>query len=1237
MNNPLKELGSYKKIQEYMKKEACQIQLSGCIDASKAFVIANLLESSCKLVVTHSEQRAKELVEDYKFYQRNVYYYPARDVLFYQADIRGNYIGQQRLSVIKRLFKQEEITIVTTFDALMDRLVPPEEVASAVMDLKVGESADLKEIQERLVALGYEKNYQVEAAGEYALRGGILDVFPLSEEAPVRIEFWGDDIDAIRSFDVESQRSIENLEQISIYPAVEIVLDKKRLEKGIKNIEKDAVALEGAFRKEHKSEDAYRVKDNFAQLKEALEEGTLSSAESYLTYFYKETASLLDYTDSKNTIVFFDEPANGMEKGEAVELEFTESMKSRLQKGYCLPKQAEVLCSVKQVLARLKKERVLSLTTLDQSIKKFKQEEVFSIMVHSINAYNKSFELLVKDLQKYKKQKSTVVLVSASKSRGQQLAKDLFDHGLSAYYAEDRQQNPKPGEILVTNGRLRMGFEFPLLSFVMISESDIFGEEKKRRKKKRFEGDRIHDFAQLKVGDYVVHESHGLGIYRGIEKVEVDKVVKDYLKIEYDKGGCLYVQANNLEHLQKYAGQDAKKPKLNKLGSQEWNKTKTKVRSAVREIARDLVKLYAIREQIEGYQFSPDSVWQQEFEDLFPYVETDDQLMAISATKQDMESKKAMDRLICGDVGFGKTEIAIRAAFKAVQDSKQVVYLVPTTILAEQHYNNFAARMKDYPIRVELLCRFVTPARQKQIIADLKRGEVDIVIGTHRLLSKDVTYKNLGLLIIDEEQRFGVAHKEKIKQLKNSIDVLTLTATPIPRTLHMSLVGIRDMSVLEEAPVDRLPIQTYVLEYNEEMIKEAILREMARNGQVYYVYNKVKSIQDVTDRVQALVPDATVAYAHGQMSERELENIMYQFINGEIDVLVTTTIIETGLDIPNANTIIIQDAENMGLSQLYQLRGRVGRSGRTSYAFLMYKRDKLLKEVAQKRLSAIREFTELGSGIRIAMKDLEIRGAGNILGSDQHGHMEAVGYDLYCKMLHEAITLMQGGEVEEDFETTMDININAFIPATYIQNEYQKLDMYKRIANIETVEDSERILDEFIDRFGEPPKPVHTLLNVALLKAKAHKNFITEITQKGDIIRLGFYEKAPIHVEKVEDFIKEFSIVTNTPGKTAAKAGVTKSAAPLAKGGAHYRASAASARYRQMIKQNQDMAKPRGYLGVSTLAESPMKFIPTGKPPYFEYVIKKQRGQEMDENELFALIEKIVEKSSILLEDKNKE
>ncbi len=1111
---PLLGLNEYNKLKEELISLNGIAQVSGCIDTQKPHFMYSLLEKKYNgLIVTFQEQKARELCESYRFFDRSVLYYPARDVLFYQSDLRGNLLTAERLTAIKALLEGKRVTVITTFDALMDRVMPLSCIREGILNFTLGDSLNIEQVKQRLVRLGYERNYQVERAGQFAVRGGILDIFPLTEENPYRLELWGDEIDSMRSFDVESQRSIENLEQVRVFPASETILSPERLANGLKALEQEKTQLCETFRKDMKTEEAHRIKTAVETLKEEITElGQSAGIDSYLTYFAEDTVSFLDYFDNKSTIVFLDEPARLAEKGRVVEQEFSESMQHRLEKGYILPGQMKALYSENEIFSRIQGRKCVSVTTLDMRPNDVEIKSRYHISSRTVNPYNRSFELLLKDLQQYRRKKYQVILLSGSRTRARHLCEDLQTEGLNCFYSEDYDHLVQPGEVMVAYGKLKRGFEYPDLKFVVISESDIFGGEQKRKKKRRiYEGEKIQSFTDLSVGDYVVHERYGVGIYRGIEKIEIQKTAKDYVKIEYDKGSILYVLATQLEAIQKYAGAEAKKPKINRLDGQEWKKTKNRVKGAVKEIAKELVELYAARRETEGFVYGPDTVWQREFEELFPFEETEDQELAIEATKRDMESKKIMDRLICGDVGYGKTEIAIRAAFKAVQENKQVVYLVPTTILAQQHYNNFAQRMKDFPVRVELMCRFCTNAQMKKTVEDLKRGMVDIVIGTHRVLSKDVEFKDLGLLIIDEEQRFGVSHKEKIKQLKKNVDVLTLTATPIPRTLHMSLIGIRDMSVLEEPPMDRLPIQTYVMEYNEEIVREAINRELARNGQVYYVFNRVNQIIDITSRIAELVPEARVEFAHGQMKERELENIMYQFINGEIDVLVSTTIIETGLDISNVNTMIIHDADNLGLSQLYQLRGRVGRSNRTSYAFLMYRRNKMLKEVAEKRLSAIREFTELGSGFKIAMRDLEIRGAGNLLGAQQHGHMEAVGYDLYCKMLNEAVKSLKGEAAPEQFETTLELDVDAFIPPSYIPNEFQKLDIYKRIAVIENQEESEEMLEELIDRFGEPPRAVENLLAIAQLKAKAHRCYYSEIKENKDKIKFVFYFKAKIN------------------------------------------------------------------------------------------------------------------------------
>ena len=1155
MENPLLELQEYDNLVQALKSGKGPLQVTGTLDSQKVHLMYELGEASAfawKLVVTYDDTRAKEIYDDLRSFTSRVWLYPAKDLLFYSADIHGNLMARQRIAVLRRLMEDREGVVVTTMDGLMDHLLPLKYLREQSITVESGQVIDLDAWKECLIAMGYERVAQVDGMGQFSIRGGIVDIFPLTEEVPVRIELWDDEVDSIRTFDLESQRSVEQLENITIYPAAEVVLSGEQLAAGIRRLEKEEKTYEKALREQHKPEEAHRIHTIIGELRSGLDEGwRIGGLDAYIRYFCPDTVSFLEYFPQGESVIYLDEPARLKEKGETVELEFRESMVHRLEKGYLLPGQTELLYPAAEILARMQKPYAVMLTGLDQKLPGMKVNQKFSIDVKNVNSYQNSFEILIKDLTRWKKEGYRVILLSASRTRASRLASDLREYDLRAYCPDGREGesgnaggegsgsadtgNPgavntsvrkvRPGEILVTYGNLHRGFEYPLLKFVFITEGDMFGVEKKRkrRKKTNYQGKAIQSFTELSVGDYVVHEEHGLGIYKGIEKVERDKVIKDYIKIEYGDGGNLYLPATRLESIQKYAGAEAKKPKLNKLGGTEWNKTKTRVRGAVQEIARDLVKLYAARQEKAGFQYGTDTVWQREFEELFPYDETDDQMDAIDAVKKDMESRRIMDRLICGDVGYGKTEVALRAAFKAVQDSKQVVYLVPTTILAQQHYNTFVQRMKDFPVRVDMLSRFCTPARQKRTLEDLRKGMVDIVIGTHRVLSKDMQFKDLGLLIIDEEQRFGVAHKEKIKHLKENVDVLTLTATPIPRTLHMSLAGIRDMSVLEEPPVDRTPIQTYVMEYNEEMVREAINRELARNGQVYYVYNRVTDIDEVAGRVQALVPDAVVTFAHGQMREHELERIMADFINGEIDVLVSTTIIETGLDIPNANTMIIHDADRMGLSQLYQLRGRVGRSNRTSYAFLMYKRDKLLREEAEKRLQAIREFTELGSGIKIAMRDLEIRGAGNVLGAEQHGHMEAVGYDLYCKMLNQAVLALKGETLEEDsYDTVVECDIDAYIPGRYIKNEYQKLDIYKRISAIETEEEYMDMQDELMDRFGDIPRSVENLLKIASIRALAHQAYVTEVVINRQEVRLTMYQKAKLQVEKIPDMVRSY-------------------------------------------------------------------------------------------------------------------
>lgn len=1065
---PLLQLEVFVQAREKLGKEKGLLLLTGCVESQKTHLMYGLGRGRrVKLILTYNELKAKEICEEYQALGEHVFYYPPKDFLFFHADIQGNELLRQRMTATSRLLSGEPAVIVTTIDGCMAPLLPLEKLKELILSIGVGSVVEMDAVKKRLVRMGYERTGQVELPGQFAIRGGILDIYPLTEEYPVRIELWDDEVDSIRSFDASSQRSMENLEEIVLYPAAEACPEEFRC-KGV---------------------------------------------------------CLLDYVRAYDSLVFLDEVNRLFERGETVEKEYRQNFENRMQKGQITPGQAEEIFPCGQVMYWLERMQGAALGTLETTDKRMDFGSRYRLDTRSIQSYHNHFELLVKDLKRWKREKYQVILMCASRTRGKRLAEELLAEGLNAFYSEEEKRVVQPGEIMVVHGNVSRGYEYPMIRYAVLSETDVFGREKKqkKRRKKTYEGRRISSFTDLSVGDYVVHENHGLGIYRGIEKITVDKTVKDYMKIEYSKGACLYILATQLDAIQKYGSSDAAKvPRLNSLGGQDWKKTRSKVRGAVQEVAKDLVELYAARQSEKGYVYGPDTVWQKEFEELFPYEETEDQQRAIQDMKKDMESDKIMDRLICGDVGYGKTEVAIRAAFKAVQESRQVVYLVPTTILAQQHYNTFVQRMKEFPVRIDLMCRFRTPGQQKKTLEDLRKGLVDILIGTHRVLSKDVEYKDLGLLIIDEEQRFGVADKEKIKKLKTSVDVLALSATPIPRTLHMSLAGIRDMSVLEEPPMDRMPVQTYVCEYDEEMVRAAIHRELNREGQIYYVYNRVESIGEVAHRIQELVPEAHVAFAHGQMKEHDLERIMYEFIQGDIDVLVSTTIIETGMDISNVNTIIIHDADRMGLSQLYQLRGRVGRSNRTAYAFLLYKKDKMLKEVAEKRLHAIREYSDLGSGFKIAMRDMEIRGVGTLLGQRQHGHMQAVGYHLYCKMLNEAVLRMKGESkaAEEDFETVADLQIDAYIPDTYIKNEALKLDIYRRIAAVENEAEQEDMLEELIDRFGDPPRSVLNLLEITRLRGQAHELYIREIKGRTDQITFIMYEKAGIDAARIPELIE---------------------------------------------------------------------------------------------------------------------
>ena len=1064
MFDPLPLLDGYEELKKGLWTENAPVGVLGCMDPQKAELVSGLSAGQgWVLYICRDERTLTPAFNDLRNFEPNTYIYPAKDLLFYSSDIRGNYITNERIEALRHLVEDRRGVLVTTIDGLMDKIQPREEMEDRRLCLYESMVIYPSDLSALLTDMGYARVPQVEMQGEYSVRGGIFDIYPVTDDRPYRIEFFDKEIDTIRSFDLDTQRSLDRAAEIKIYQA-----DEKKGK--------------------------------------------------------RTEVSLLDYF-GEGSLIALDEPTRIRDRAKAVELEFSESMERRLEKGIAADEDmVNDIFSSDQIMGMLRERRSVLLSSLDESLGEFGAVSQARFRTASVGSYKESFEMFIGALRNYQEQGYRVSLLTPSRTRMSRLAENLREYGIHAYCPDIRgAQELRPGDTEVVYGDLSEGFAYPDIAYVLITESDMLGAVRKKKRKRREHakgGIRIGGLDELSPGDYVVHESHGIGIYRGIEHIERDGAGKDYIKIEYADGGNLYLPATKLELVQKYSGSEGRKPKINRLGGTEWQKTKARVRHSVADIAKELIELYAKRFSETGFRYGEDTVWQKEFEELFPYDETEDQLHAIEAVKTDMESGRIMDRLVCGDVGYGKTEIALRAAFKAVQDGKQVAFLVPTTILAQQHYNTFMERMKPFPVNIEMMSRFRTPAENRKTAEKLKNGSLDIVIGTHRLLSKDVGFKDLGLLIIDEEQRFGVAHKEKIKQLRSNVDVLTLTATPIPRTLHMSLSGIRDLSVLEEPPMDRVPIQTYVMEYNDELVREAAEREIQRGGQVFYVYNKVKGIEEKTDHLRSLLPDINIGFAHGQMHEHELEKIMMQFITGELDMLVSTTIIETGLDIPNANTLIIEGAERMGLSQLYQIRGRVGRSDRTAYAFLMYKKDRILSEEAEKRLKTIREFTELGSGIKIAMRDLEIRGAGNVLGAEQHGQMEAVGYDLYCKLLRQAVRLLKGDEEKEpEFETTVDCDIDAYIPDSYIPDEYQKLDIYKRISDIHTEEDYMDMLDELTDRYGDPPKPVMNLLMVAKLKMAGHDAFATDISVRKTGYTIEMYPKADIRVEAVPDLI----------------------------------------------------------------------------------------------------------------------
>ena len=1106
---PLEESSNFSEVIGCLQKGQLPINLSGLSDSGKSYVINGIFEKvdNSIVVITHNEIDAKNLYEDLSLYSTDVYFLPIREVVFYNVDAISGDLRWARLKVINEILKKrEKKIIVTSVDAMTTLYTPKQKYLEYSLTIKQGEEVDLKDISTKLMNCGYERVEVVEGKGEFSFRGGILDVFPPNAVYPYRIELFGDEIDSIRTFNIESQRSIEKIDKFDIFPAKEVIVDEEVKEKAINGITEELNSvIENSSKKDEDRVDKLRriVNKNLEMLKET---STFETIDSYLPFFYDKMETFFDYLEGFTFIV--DDIKRCKGKIDSIYYEFNENYTSFLQRGDILPSQNKLLIDNDEIFINLEKSNLITLSTFDgrnDIISLFKDIELKQT---SLSNYNGQFDLLVNDIKERKEKGYKTLILAGTRTRGERLVKTLRDMEVESVY-KDNVDSIEYGEAVITFGNLIKGFECPDFKVSVISDKEVFGEAKKvlpKKKNKKKGVGKITSFTELKPGDYVVHANHGIGVFKGIKQIDVAGNTRDYLDIVYDKGDKLYVPVDQLDLVQKYIGSEGNTPKINKLGGTEWQKAKAKVRKSINEIAEDLVKLYATRAALKGYKYSKDTEWQNQFEDEFPYEETPDQLSSLEEIKKDMESDKPMDRLLCGDVGYGKTEVAIRAAFKAVMDGKQVAFLVPTTILAEQHYKNLTKRFSDFPVKIDMISRFRSTKEQRATLKALKEGNVDILIGTHRLVSKDIEFKDLGLLIVDEEQRFGVAQKEKIKNLKKNVDVLTLSATPIPRTLHMSLTGVRDISVIETPPEERYPIQTYVVEQNDQLIRDAILREMGRGGQVYFVYNRVESIEGMANYIRELVPECKVGIIHGQMTEKELETEMMNFMNKEYDVLVCTTIIETGIDIPNVNTMIVNNADKMGLSQLYQLRGRVGRSNRIAYAYFIYTKDKVLTEIAEKRLKALKDFTELGSGFKIAMRDLEIRGAGNMMGSSQHGHMAAIGYDLYCRMLEDTVKLIKGEIDKEPIETTVDIKIDAYIPSSYIQDEIQKIEIYKKIAAIESLEEYQDIKEELEDRYSALPEAVYNLMDIAYIKSLAKELLIEEIKETPKEVRFKFQQ-----------------------------------------------------------------------------------------------------------------------------------
>ena len=1099
MKGILKQVHQSEEIQSIIAgvEEGLSEQLvAGLSGSSRTAYIADVYLQTNKstIVVTHNLFQAQKVYDDLIQFvsEDEVFLYSANELIAAELSVASPELRAQRIEVLNKLSKQHQGIYIVPVAGLRKILPPPSMWATNQIRFQMGEDIDLDEVLNQLVQMGYQRTGMVSTPGEFSLRGGIVDIFPLTSQNPVRIELFDTEIDSIRIFSAEDQRSIDKLNEMEIGPATEVLLKYENMERLIREIN---AGLSTSLKKVKSAAVKEKMTEYIGHEVDQLENGQVpEQIFKYLSLAYENPSSLLDYLPNDG-VLFFDEFSRVQEMSESLEKEEAEWYTSLLQEGQIIHDVA-VSHAFSTLVNRTKLPKVYFSLFL-RHIANTSPQNIFNVSTKPMQNFHGQMNVLKAELDRWKKGNYTVVLLGPDQDRVKKLQRVLDDYKIEIAFVEDGDKL-LPGKVQMINGSLTSGFELPLQKIAVITEEELFNKktQKKPRRQKLSNAERIKSYSELKVGDHVVHVNHGIGKFLGIETLEINGVHKDYLHVKYQGNDKLYVPVDQIELVQKYVASEHKDPKLYKLGGSEWKKVKSKVQSSVQDIADDLIKLYAEREAAKGYAFSPDGEMQRDFEMAFPYEETDDQLRSVTEIKHDMERERPMDRLLCGDVGYGKTEVAIRAAFKAIADGKQVAILVPTTILAQQHFETIKERFQDFPVEIGLLSRFRTRKQQQETTKGLNSGTVDIVVGTHRLLSKDIQYRDLGLLIIDEEQRFGVTHKEKIKQLKTNIDVLTLTATPIPRTLHMSMLGVRDLSVIETPPENRFPVQTYVMEYNGALIKEAIEREMARNGQVYFLYNRVEDIERKADEISMLVPDARIAYAHGQMSENELEAVILSFLAGEYDVLVTTTIIETGVDIPNVNTLIVFDADRMGLSQLYQLRGRVGRSNRVAYAYFTYRKDKVLTEVAEKRLQAIKEFTELGSGFKIAMRDLTIRGAGNLLGAQQHGFIDSVGFDLYSQMLKEAIEERKGDlpkQPESSFE--VDIEIDAYIPDDYIKDGHQKIEMYKRFRSLSSLPEIEELEEEILDRFGEYPEEVGYLFLISEMKIYAKNTDLESIKQ----------------------------------------------------------------------------------------------------------------------------------------------